>query len=64
MTKYSMHIFQATKQQLSGEKWDVGHLSTFGSAVLLCFFLFFFSKNNKTAEPKADKCPTSHFFTV
>ena len=32
-------FFKATKlQQLNGEKWDVGHLSSFGSAVLLCCF--------------------------
>ena len=28
-------LFQATKQQLNSEKWDVGHLSALGSAVLL-----------------------------
>ena len=35
--------FQPTKQHLNGEKRDVGYLSAFGSAVLLCcgFFVCF-----------------------
>ena len=43
VTKHNMHIFgvspfQATKQQLNAEKWDVGYSSAFGWSVLLCYF--------------------------
>ena len=49
MTKHNMRIFRASpffklqmqnncKQQISGEKWDVGRLPTFALAVLLCCF--------------------------
>ena len=43
MTKHNMRIFgvspffvqKTLKQQLNGEKWDVGYVSAFGQAVLL-----------------------------
>ena len=48
-------FFQATKQhlvkqQLKGEKWDVGSLSAFGWAVLLC--LTFVKKKKKNVKKK------------
>ena len=49
MTKHDMQIFgwapfQATKQQLNGEKWDVGYLSDFLrlQSLFRLVFIFYF----------------------
>ena len=66
MNIWGSPLYQATKQQLNSEKWDVelGHLPAFGWTMLLCVQ----SKNvsvsgheNGIAQSKADSSTKSRY---